>query len=164
MLSHWKVHWQETINGTSITEGGSSGSPLFSQDGLVVGDLTGGPADDCQNPSYSLYGKVYYSWDKMGTGLNQRLKPWLDPNDYGPEKWEGTYGIDPPSPDFSADNTNLQTGETVTFTDMTTGNPLDWEWTFEGGIPATFSGQTPPPIAYNTPGRYDVTLESSNTL
>jgi PKD repeat protein len=164
VLSHWKAYWAETVHGTSITEGGSSGSPIFSQDGLVVGDLTGGPPDDCDNPSYSLYGKVYWSWDKMGTASSQRLKPWLDPGNYGPEKWEGTYTGTAPSPDFAADQTNLQTGETVTFTDLTTGNPIEWQWTFEGGQPGTFTGQTPPAITYNNPGRYNVSLEASNTV
>lgn len=164
ILGHWKIYYATTIHGTSITEGGSSGSPLFNQHGRVVGDLSGGPADDCDNPLYSLYGKVYWSWDQMGTANNQRLKPWLDPGNHGVEYWDGTYGGTAPSPDFSADQTNLQTGEEVIFTDMTTGNPLDWEWTFEGGSPGTYTGQTPPAIVYDTPGRYDVTLESSNTI
>ncbi|MCK4569023.1 MAG: PKD domain-containing protein [Bacteroidales bacterium] len=164
VLSHWKTYWAETPHGTSITEGGSSGSPLFSQDGLVVGDLTGGPADDCNNPSYSLYGKVYWSWDKMGPASSQRLKPWLDPGDYGPERWEGTYTGTAPDPDFAADQTSLQTGESVIFEDLTTGNPLEWDWTFEGGTPASYTGQVPPEIIYNTAGRYDVTLEVSNTI
>jgi len=164
VLSHWKVWWQETVNGTSITEGGSSGSPIFSQDGLVVGDLTGGPPDNCTNPLYSLYGKVSYSWDQMGTANSQRLKPWLDPGSYGPMTWEGTYGGTEPNPDFSADQTQLQTGGEVDFEDMSTGNPLEWEWTFEGGDPSSFSGKTPPSITYNTPGRYDVTLECTNTI
>lgn len=164
VLSHWKAYWAETVHGTSITEGGSSGSPLFSQEGLVVGDLTGGPPDNCTNPLYSLYGKVYWSWDKMGTANSQRLKPWLDPGNYGPEKWEGTYTGTIPSPDFTADKTNLQTGESVTFEDMTTGNPLDWEWTFNGGTPGSHTGQDPPSITYNTPGIYAVVLTATNTL
>lgn len=164
VLSHWKAYWAETVNGTSITEGGSSGSPLFSQAGHVVGDLTGGPPDDCQNPLYSLYGKIYYSWDKMGSLANQRLKPWLDPDDYGPMTWDGTYDGEEPIPDFSADQTNLQTGQSVHFEDLTTGNPLEWEWTFEGGDPSSYTGQSPPMITYNTPGRYDVTLTATNTL
>lgn len=164
VLSHWKIYYQTTPHGTSITEGGSSGSPLFNQDGQVVGDLTGGPADDCDNPAYSLYGKVYWSWDQVGVGINQRLKPWLDPGNYGPEKWDGIYSGIEPTPDFSADQTILQVGESVNFTDMTSGNPLEWEWTFEGGAPGTYSGKEPPPITYNTAGKYDVSLTVSNTI
>jgi PKD repeat protein len=164
VLSHWRAYWAETVHGTSITEGGSSGSPLFSHEGLIVGDLTGGPPDDCNNPLYSLYGKVYWSWDQMGSGDSQRLKPWLDPGDYGPEKWEGTYDGTLPSPAFTADKTLLQVGEAVEFTDMTTGNPLEWEWTFEGGDPESYIGQDPPTITYNSVGAFTVTLEASNTL
>lgn len=164
VLSHWKIYYATTPNGTSITEGGSSGSGLFNQDGQVIGDLSGGPADDCNNPLYSLYGKVYWSWDQMGTANSQRLKPWLDPGNHGVETWDGTYDGDAPTPEFSADQTNLQLGEEVLFTDLTTGNPLDWEWTFEGGTPGSYIGQTPPAIVYNTAGRFDVTLEASNTV
>lgn len=164
VLSHWKVWWAETVNGTSITEGGSSGSPLFNQDGQVVGDLGGGPADNCTNPQYSLFGKVSFSWDQMGSANSQRLKPWLDPNNYAPLTWEGTYDGTAPSPDFSADISTIPTGESVEFEDMTSGNPLEWEWTFEGGDPATFSGNNPPAITYSTPGRYDVTLVATNTI
>jgi len=164
VLSHWKTWWAETTHGTSITEGGSSGSPLFSSEGLVLGDLGGGPPDNCTNPLYSLYGKVFWSWDMMGTANNQRLKPWLDPGDYGVEKWEGTYEGTVPTPAFAANQTVLQLGESVEFTDMTTGNPLEWEWTFEGGDPASFTGQEPPEVTYNANGKYTVTLEASNTV
>lgn len=164
VLSHWKAWWAATPHGTSITEGGSSGSPLFNEVGLIVGDLTGGPEDNCTNPLYSLYGKLYWSWDQMGTANSQRLEPWLDPNGYGVETWEGTYEGTLPAPAFSADNMLLQVGEEVQFTDMTTGNPLEWEWTFEGGDPASFTGQNPPPVTYNSTGAFTVTLAASNTL
>ncbi len=59
---------------------------------------------------------------------------------------------------FSADTTVVLVGNTVQFTDETTGNPTSWDWTFEGGDPVTYSGQTPPPVAYNNAGRWDVTL------
>ncbi len=164
VLSHWKIWWQTTPHGTSITEGGSSGSPLFDQNSRVVGDLTGGPPDDCTNPLYSLYGKFSYSWDQNGTANTQRLKPWLDPLNSGVEYWDGTYDGTAPSPNFSADQTGIQPGESVQFTDMTTGNALEWEWTFNGGDPSSHSGQTPPPIQYDTPGTYTVSLEVSNTI
>jgi len=63
------------------------------------------------------------------------------------------------TPNFTADVTDIAEGESVIFTDATTGGPTTWEWTFEGGTPETYSGQTPPAIVYDMAGVYDVTLE-----
>ena len=59
---------------------------------------------------------------------------------------------------LDADVTLLLVGESVQFTDQTIGNPISWIWTFEGGTPATYNGQTPPPVVYNTAGSWDVSL------
>lgn len=66
------------------------------------------------------------------------------------------------SPNFTADVTDIAEGESVTFTDATTGSPVSWDWTFEGGTPETYSGQNPPAIVYETAGVYDVTLVVSD--
>jgi PKD repeat protein len=68
----------------------------------------------------------------------------------------------PPVADFSADQTMILEGESVTFTDLSTDNPTSWDWFFEGGTPATSSLQNPPEIVYNTPGIYTVTLTVAN--
>ena len=60
---------------------------------------------------------------------------------------------------FAGDPTTVCTDGSVTFTDQSLGTPTSWNWTFEGATPATYSGQTPPPIVYSTVGSYDVTLE-----
>jgi len=65
---------------------------------------------------------------------------------------------------FTADETVVTAGTSTTFTDESTGNPTSWEWTFEGGYPASYSGQTPPAITYNNTGVYDVTLMVTNAL
>ncbi len=78
--SHWKVTWTSTINGHGVTEGGSSGSPIFNNLGRIVGDLTGG-SSYCSTPNWpDYYGKFSYSWESNGTLATQRLKNWLDPN------------------------------------------------------------------------------------
>ncbi len=59
---------------------------------------------------------------------------------------------------FSASEENIFARATIDFTDISYGSPETWEWTFEGGIPATYSGQNPPSIQYITIGTYDVTL------
>lgn len=64
--------------------------------------------------------------------------------------------------DFTGSPTTVVFGQSVNFTDLSTCNPGAWTWTFEGGNPASYSGQTPPAVYYETPGAYDVTLEVSN--
>jgi PKD repeat protein len=67
-----------------------------------------------------------------------------------------------PDADFSADATIILTGGSVTFTDESEGDPDEWVWTFIGGNPSSYVGQTPPPIVYAAPGDYDVILWISN--
>jgi PKD repeat protein len=63
---------------------------------------------------------------------------------------------------FSANRTVVCPTQTVGFTDMSTGSPTSWAWTFAGGTPATSSVQNPT-VTYNTPGTYSVQLVASNT-
>jgi len=67
----------------------------------------------------------------------------------------------PPVADFTADQDTICAGDTVNYTDLSTGAPTSWAWTFPGGTPASSSDQNPS-IAYNTAGTYDVTLEATN--
>ncbi len=64
--------------------------------------------------------------------------------------------------DFSGTPTTVVKGNTVTFTDLSDCNPTSWTWTFPGGSPASYNGQNPPAIQYDTEGTYDVTLLVSN--
>lgn len=88
---HWRVSWIATPNGHGVTEGGSSGSPLFDNHKRIVGTLTGG--DSSCDPSFlnspDYYGKFSWSWDKNGTDAKTRLKDWLDPDNTGIEKIDG---------------------------------------------------------------------------
>lgn len=77
-------------NGWDIgsTEGGSSGSPLFNDQGQIIGQLHGGMAscDGLQsNGRYDLYGRFASSWD-TGNTAEERLSDWLDPDGIGIEK------------------------------------------------------------------------------
>jgi PKD repeat protein len=60
--------------------------------------------------------------------------------------------------DFSASTTSVYIGNTIAFTDASTCGPAMWQWTFTGGTPSSFTGQTPPPIEYATLGTYEVSL------
>ncbi len=83
LLSHWLVTWSETTNGWGVTEGGSSGCPLFDQQGRIRGTLTGGQAscDDTELPDY--FGKFSWHWDANGDTDSLQLQPWLDPANTG---------------------------------------------------------------------------------
>lgn len=70
--SHWRANWSD-----GVTEGGSSGSPLFDQNHRIVGQLHGGPSS-CATPTYDVYGKFSLSWAYGGTAAT-RLYDWLNP-------------------------------------------------------------------------------------
>lgn len=53
-------------------------------------------------------------------------------------------------------------GTCITIRHSITNAPDVWAWQFPGGIPATWSGSTPPPICYNVPGSYPVILNAEN--
>ncbi len=53
-------------------------------------------------------------------------------------------------------------GTVVSFKDASYFNPTGWNWTFEGGTPATSNVQNPS-VTYATPGNFRVTLEVSNS-
>lgn len=63
---------------------------------------------------------------------------------------------------FSSDLTGTYAGGAIAFTDQSVGTATAWNWTFEGGSPASSSSQNPT-VTYHTPGRYKVTLVASNT-
>lgn len=69
--------------------------------------------------------------------------------------------VDPPQPgnivaDFVADNTTINAGESVSFTNLSV-NASAYYWSFAGGTPST-STEVNPTITYDTPGTYSVTL------
>jgi hypothetical protein len=87
--SHWEVPgW--TIGSTW---GGSSGSPLFDNNNLIVGTLTGG-ASYCNgtnpNGASDIFAALYKSWEQ--TDPNNQLKTYLNP---GTEEKKKQDGYDP---------------------------------------------------------------------
>lgn len=78
-------------------------------------------------------------------------------NDCGNSTTIQTVDITVLSADFTS---NTQTGcipATISFSDMSAGNPTSYSWTFQGGNPAT-STSANPVVTYNTPGVYTVSL------
>ena len=77
------------------TEGGSSGSPLYSKDKKIIGQLEGGLAA-CSNDLSDNYGNFGVSWEGSGTPSSS-LKTWLDPGNIGLSSidgYEGSFGLE----------------------------------------------------------------------
>ncbi len=85
--THWGLVWITTTNGHGVTEGGSSGSPMFDQNKRIVGTLTGGMSACSVGElgagtgpdEEDVYGKMSRHWTSAGTTSDKQLKPWLDP-------------------------------------------------------------------------------------
>ncbi|MCL2683258.1 MAG: hypothetical protein FWE63_07250 [Bacteroidales bacterium] len=86
--NYWMLYWMQTQNGHSITEKGSSGSPLINSSRHIIGQLRGSDGGNCSNPAdkYSYYGKFSVSWTGSSNpntphwDYRRRLNYWLDPN------------------------------------------------------------------------------------
>ncbi|MEA3444631.1 MAG: CARDB domain-containing protein [Bacteroidota bacterium] len=159
--SHWLVYWTGTANGHGVTEGGSSGSPIFNSEGRIIGDLTGGSSYCSQTGNPDLYGKLSYSWQSNGTSASQRLKNWLDPDDTGIETLNGKEndcGLSAPDADFVVSDTLVILGSTVNFTDLSEENPHHWYWNFESATVDTSIQQNPYSVYFDSIGSFDVTL------
>jgi gliding motility-associated-like protein len=63
-----------------------------------------------------------------------------------------------PIPDFIVSDSIFCERLCVNFTDLSTNGPTQWQWLFPGGTPAQSVSPSPPPVCYQTPGFYDVTL------
>ncbi len=79
--NYWRVQdWD-----MGVTEGGSSGSPFFNNEGRIIGQLWRGSAacnGTVDNGGSDEYGRLNVSWD-AGSASSSRLKEWLDPTNTG---------------------------------------------------------------------------------
>lgn len=92
---YYTTYWEETENGHGITEGGSSGSPLFSNEGLIIGTLsTGTSYCDSRKVDPDFYGKISKHWAGDNSSPSEQLKVWLDPLNTGQTKLGGLAGND----------------------------------------------------------------------
>ncbi|MFH1320024.1 MAG: PKD domain-containing protein [Bacteroidota bacterium] len=155
--------WTATANGQGVSEGGSSGSPIFNNNSRIVGTLTGG-GSTCASPGSSdYYGKFYCHWDLNGGTAADQLKPWLDPDNAGVNTLNGTYdGLAKPFTNFYGYPATIFEDDSVDFYDLTPGNITARSWLLPGGSPATSTDQDPADIVYSTAGTYNVTLTCTN--
>jgi uncharacterized protein YcfL len=110
------------------TEGGSSGSPLFNQNGRIIGQLHGGFAA-CGNNDSDWYGRLFTSWTGGGTNAS-RLSNWLDPGNTGAVVLNGLTAPPVVVDAFEPDNTSAQAktiniGSTQTHSIVPVGD-IDW--------------------------------------
>lgn len=146
-----------------------------------VGSPTSGTSPLTVNFSDQSISATSWSWDFGDTGTSTLQNPSHTYNTAGTYtvtlNVTNSYGSDsevktnyitvtvPQAPvaNFSASSTNIQAGQTVTFTDQSTNNPTSWSWSFTGGTPATSTAQNPT-VTYSTPGTYTVSLTATNAV
>lgn len=129
--------------------------------------------DQCFNPNNPILpddGTIMsYCHLIAGVGINFNLGFGLQPgnlirNNYNNAACltacEGGQQI--PVANFEAEPLILCEGESVIFTDLSLNNPTSWNWTFQGGEPASSDLQNPE-IIFPNAGVFDVTLEVSNS-
>lgn len=81
--SFWLVNYSE-----GATAKGSSGAPIFNQNGLVIGTLSGG-SNSCANPDGTdFYGKFWYHFDRSAN-VDLRMSTYLDPLNKGVQNLAG---------------------------------------------------------------------------
>jgi PKD repeat protein len=150
--AHWMLTFTATEHGHGVSEGGSSGAPLFNTAGRVIGTLTGGNSNCTNTSGINLYGKLAWHWDQS-SGPDQKMASFLDPNNTGAEYIDGTYGS-AYNISFVASKTSIAASEEITFTNQSYGDIDSFAWSFTGGYPSAHNGENPPAVLYLTPGNY----------
>lgn len=177
-------HWGVTGWDSGVTEGGSSGSPLYDQNHRIIGQLHGG-ASACGAPVLSdEYGKFSVSWNPSGSANSGQLKFWLDPNNSGAPFVDGydPSGAVPAQIDAGITNPQGVSGRlcsgdvnpsvTITNSGAQTLIAADILYSFDGGATQTFNwtGSLPQwqtatvtlPTSVLTDGNHTFTASVSN--
>lgn len=136
--------------------------------------------DDSYNSLYvGMDVGVYYrdntleDWEPFFEGLPNVIVSELDihynegmirAGTYGRGLWESHIRAIAPEAEFSADKTLIPIGCSINFTNLSSGPPETYEWTFEGGTPSTSNEKNPSDIIYESEGTFDVTLSVTNSM
>ena len=120
---YFKVSWQTNPN-KGVTEQGSSGSPLFNADQLIIGTLTSGSSSCSYVYGTDNYGKMSYHWNNNNASNSaNKLQPWLDPDNTG--------AVTLPSMKFNGTILGVQEHETSSF-DIYPNPTQDGQVTIQG--------------------------------
>ncbi len=84
------AHWRVPTWTVGATEGGSSGSGLYNEDGQLVGCLTGGESS-CSWLKNDYFWQLCSGWDATDTIHNTTLSEYLDPTGSGATEMDGAY-------------------------------------------------------------------------
>jgi lysyl endopeptidase len=115
------------------TEQGSSGSGIWTNEGRVVGVLSGGDAF-CGNNEADWYGRLAHAWEGLGAP-SSRLKDWLDNGNTGAQTLDGKNACAlNVTLDSAAFSNAPAAGATVTFTAAAAGasGAVSYDWDVDG--------------------------------
>jgi PKD repeat protein len=99
--------------------------------------------------------EIYYDNDSVSSDVIRGCT-------YGRGLWGSDMYHAAPVADFTVNKTEVSAGCSVDFTDLSSGVPTFWQWTFTGGTPAGSSVKNPAGIVYSTPGTYPVKMKIWN--
>jgi photosystem II stability/assembly factor-like uncharacterized protein len=184
---------QDLSSGTTgalqvTTDGGATWAPLTTTGNVWYNDIAyvpGSPGTfvttganpgppDATGFTYSFDNGV--DWNDMTETLGTQFlaTDWLNDS----VAWAGSFNTDAttggmfkfvsvlaqPVANFSASDTAIVLGGQIQYSNLSTGKPTSYTWTFEGGAPGSSTLKVPPPITYNTPGDFNVTLKVVNSF
>ncbi len=166
--------------------GGSGVSPSFAVDSIIVynlgnmnANIIASDTDICVNTCIDFFTNASgpYNWIFNGaspstsTLQNPPSICYSSPGTYsvqliiGSDTSNVSIAVNPcvaPTTNFAASDTVFCERTCITFSDLSTNGATGWSWSFPGGIPSTSSSPSPPPVCYDIPGLYDVTLITFN--
>ncbi|MEA3477207.1 MAG: PKD domain-containing protein, partial [Bacteroidota bacterium] len=156
--SNLRIHLVLTESGFPVSWGIVSVANYVCR--LMVPDANGTSVDFSSGPEVQV--SLQFTLDPTWVASNCELVAFIQDNSSKEVLQGGKVELNALQPMqatayFSASDTTTCEGSTVQFTDNSLGNVIGWEWTFEGGNPAT-STQENPSVIYNANGDYDVTL------
>lgn len=131
---YWQVNWYTGTANKGVTEGGSSGSPLFNGAKKIVGILSRG-ASACDNTAGAdYYGKFSASWVFNSNDSAKMLRCWLDPDNTGVATIDGMYFNDTITPPEPPDSTGINNSVKAIHNIDVYPNPSSGSFTVKGNF------------------------------